>query len=278
MPARKDLSFFGSDLQMRFTYQYGRLRETSEQYLRFFESAGDARRIGETAVWYLFSKSAAQEIYSFNPEALIIVMLRNPVEMIYAQHSQFLSNLNEDIGNFEAALAAEADRRDGRRIPPRAHFPQGLLYRDTARYAEQLERYFRVFGRDRVQVIYYDDFRKNTHREVYKTFEFLGVDPSVSVSMEIMNPNKVVRHRRLHALAMAPPGRLESLYHALIPGRFHGRLAALARGVSLKYEPRPPLEAHVRQRLEQEMTPEIIRLGRLLDRDLSSWLVSRCGN
>jgi hypothetical protein len=183
--------------------------------------------------------------------------------------------LNEDIGNFEEALAAEVDRREGFRIPPHAHFPQGLIYRETAKYAEQLERYFKMFGRDRVQIIYYDDFRKNTHREIYRTFEFLGVDPSVSVSMEIMNPNKVVRHRRLNALAMAPSGRLESLYHDLTPDRFHGRLAALARRVSLKYEPRPPLDARVRRSLEQEMTPEILRLGRLLDHDLSSWLVSR---
>ena len=273
MPSRKDLPFFGSDLQLRFTYKYGRARETIEQYLSFFDNAGSALRVGETAVWYLFSESAAQEIYSFAPEALIIVMLRNPVDMMYALHSQFLSNLNEDIDNFEAALAAEADRRDGRRIPLRAHFPRGLLYRDVARYAEQLERYFNIFGRDRVHVIYYDDFRDNTHAEVYKTFQFLGLDPGVPVSLEVINPNKVVRHRRLHALAMLPPTRLESLYHTLTPSRFHGRVAALARRLSLEYEPRSLLDTHVRERLEQEMTPEIIRIGRLLDRDMSSWLM-----
>src|ERR1700735_453048 len=74
MPSRKDLPFFGSDLQLRFTYKYGRARETIEQYLSFFDNAENARRIGETAVWYLFSESAAQEIHSFAPEALIIVM------------------------------------------------------------------------------------------------------------------------------------------------------------------------------------------------------------
>jgi hypothetical protein len=274
MPSRKDLPFFGSDLERRFTYRYGEDRETLEQYLEYFDDAGDVQRIGETAVWYLFSVNAAQEIYDFAPDALIIVMLRNPVDMMYAQHSQFLSNLNEDIEHFEDALAAEVDRRDGRRIPPHAHFPQGLLYRDTARYAEQLERYFKVFGRDRVHVIYYDEFRENTRREVRNTFEFLGLDPSVPVSVEIMNPNKVVRYRRLHAWAMAPSGRLESLYHALTPASAHGRLAALARRVSLKYEPRPPLEPHVRRRLEQEMAPDILRLGRLLNRDMSSWLAS----
>lgn len=275
MPSRKDLPFFGSDLQLRFTYEYGRDRETLKQYLTYFGDAGSAQRIGEAAVWYLLSKSAAEEIYRFAPEALIIVMLRNPVDMMYALHSQFLSNLNEDIDNFEAALAAEVDRREGRRIPPRAHFPQGLLYRDVAAYAEQLQRYFDVFGRDRVHIIYYDDFRDNTSGEVCKTFEFLGLDSSVPISLEIINPNKVVRHRLLHALAMAPPSRLESVYHALTPSRFHGSVAALARRMSLEHKPRPPLDPRLRERLEQEMAPTILQLGSLLDRDMSSWLASK---
>jgi Sulfotransferase family len=275
MPSRKDLPFFGSDLHMRFTYEYGRVRETLEQYLSYFEQAGSARRIGETTVWYLFSERAAEEIHRFAPDALIIVMLRNPVDMMYALHSQFLSNLNENIDNFEAALAAEVDRRDGHRIPTRAHFPQGLLYRDVARYSEQLERYFTIFGRDRVHIVYYDDFRDHTHREVCKTFEFLGLDPSVPVNLDIINPNKVVRHRLLHALAMAPPTRLESLYHALTPSRFHGRAAALARRMSLEHKPRPPLDPDFRDRLEREMASEILQLGSLLDRDMSSWLASQ---
>jgi hypothetical protein len=183
--------------------------------------------------------------------------------------------LNEDIKEFGKALAAEDDRRDGRQIPSRSHFPQGLLYREVARYAEQLERYFNVFGRNRVHIIHYDDFRDDTHREVCKTFDFLRTDPSVPISLEVMNPNKVVRHRRLHALAMTPPNRLESIYHALIPSRFHGSAAALARRVSLAYESRPPLDARVRERLAGEMAPDILRLSRLLDHDFSSWLTSQ---
>jgi len=75
-------------------------------YLRHFEAAGDARVIGEKSVWHLFSKTAATDIKAFNPDARILIMLRNPVEMIHALHSQFLYGRNEDIKNFAHALAA----------------------------------------------------------------------------------------------------------------------------------------------------------------------------
>src|SRR5512141_2214266 len=68
MPERKDISYFGSDLK------FGRSRITKEEYLSLFRNANGAFRIGESSVWYLYSKTAAEEIKSFAPSASIIVM------------------------------------------------------------------------------------------------------------------------------------------------------------------------------------------------------------
>lgn len=273
MPDRKDLPYFGSDLEFTFTYQYGERRETLEEYLRFFETAGEFAQIGETSCWYLFSQRAAEEIRAFAPDAKIVIMLRDPVDMMYSQHSQFLSGLNEDISSFEDALRAEPDRRQAQRIPRTTHFPRGLQYRETARYSDQVERYLDTFGPDRVHVILYDEFRANAAGEVHRVFSFLGLDRVLQLSSEIANPNKVVKHPRLHALAMARPTRIEDVYHAVTPARFHGRLAAAARALSLKHEARPPLSPETRRALQREFAKDIMRLGTLINRDLSSWLV-----
>src|SRR5581483_10240451 len=129
IPDIKDVSFFGSDLY--FTMP----RITAEEYAAAFAAARDELRVGEASVWYLYSKCAAAEIKEYSPDASIIIMLRNPVDMLYAQHSEFLYNCNEDIPDFGAALEAEAERKRGRRVPARAHLVQGLFYRETARYS-----------------------------------------------------------------------------------------------------------------------------------------------
>jgi len=36
--------------------------------------------------------------------------------------------------------------------------------------------------------------------------------------------------------------------------------------------PRPPMDPQLRRQLIEEFTPEIERLGRLIDRDLSAWV------
>lgn len=101
MPEKKESHFFGSDLNSQYFIR------DREKYLSLFSEAKDVKRIGEASVWYLYSKQAAYEIKEFSPSASIIIMLRNPVDMLYAQHSQFLYNGNENIASFEDALNAE---------------------------------------------------------------------------------------------------------------------------------------------------------------------------
>ena len=132
--ALKEPYFFGSDLDIA---EYWSIRDR-EQYLSLFVDAGNAKRIGEASVWYLPSTEAASEIKQFNPNAKIIIMLRNPVDMVYSLHGQFLRSGNEDIVDFEEALNVQEDRRNGRRIPTSAHFPGGLQYTSIATFSPQV--------------------------------------------------------------------------------------------------------------------------------------------
>ena len=78
MSPRKDMHFFGSDLD--FTK---RSRFTQKEYEQFFEHATQ-KAIGEASVWYLYSQKAAQEIAAYRPDMKIIIMVRDPIQIMYA--------------------------------------------------------------------------------------------------------------------------------------------------------------------------------------------------
>ena len=135
MSPKKEPHYFGSDLYApRFIRDW-------ETYRVLFSGATDEAVVGEASVWYLYSQNAAREIHSVCPNAKIIIMLRNPVDQMHSLHSQRLYSGLETIRDFEDALAAEADRKRGQRIPPHAHPVEGLFYGDVASYAYQVERY-----------------------------------------------------------------------------------------------------------------------------------------
>lgn len=271
LPERKELRFFGSDLDIR-----DRQALELDEYLGYFAAAGAAARIGTAYVWYLFSTHAAREIREFAPEARIIAMLRNPVEMIPSLHSEHLFNGNEDIVDLAAALDAEPDRRAGRRIPPHAHLPQGLLYSDVPRYTEQLERYFEAFGRDRVHVILYDDFARDAAASYREVLRFLGVDEDFSPpAFAVINANKRTRSEWLRHFLARPPELPRRVISRFVPARIRRAAYERAKRLNVAASRRAPLPLATRERLMREFEPEVERLARLLGRDLSGWLRSR---
>jgi hypothetical protein len=262
MPYRKEPVFFGPDLSKRPPP----LDESA--YLRLFAGGRGKRRIGEATTWYLYSASAASEIHAFSPAARIIIMLRNPVDMIYSLHGHWLFTGNEDIADFAAALDAESDRRRGDRLPKAVRRPEGLQYRALGRYAAHVRRYLEVFGPDAVKVIIYDDFQADPAGSYRATLEFLGVDTDFQAEFAVINRSKDVRSPRLQRLIYARP-----LVRAMskLPGPvFHAARRSMLR-LNIKYQPRPPLDIELRARLTAEFSSDIDELGRLIGRDLSAW-------
>ena len=266
MPFHKEPLYFGDDL----TRRYGRM--TAEQYAALFRDAKPGQRVGEASAWYLYSRSAAREIREHNPEAQIIVMVRNPVDVMYAQHSQLLFNVEEDIVDFGEALAAEPDRRAGRRIPPGPLRVENLYYRESVRFAEQIERYLEAFGRERVHVIVFDDFRADTAGTYREVLRFLGVDEGFAPDFSVRNPNKRVRFPLLQRLVYQPPGPLLRLVPMLRRFPLVHALRDRVLRANSRAEQRRAMDPELRRRLVAEMRPEIERLGTLIGRDLSPWL------
>jgi hypothetical protein len=265
LPERKELRFFGSDLEIR-----DRTPLTTEQYLAYFADAPTGSLIGTAYVWYLYSTTAAREIAEFSPGARIIVMLRSPMEMLPALHAEHLTNGNEDIQNFTAALDAEPERRAGRRIPPHAHLPQGLWYTDVPRYAEQLRRYFATFGRERVHVAIFDDFVADTPLAFRDTLRFLGVDDSYRpAAFEAVNASRRIRSERIRHFLARPPEPLRRLIHHVVPARLRRGAYERAKAMNVVAAPRQAVPAATAARLAAAFGPDVADLSALLDRDLT---------
>jgi hypothetical protein len=261
----KEPMYFGRDLTPRFR------RMTEQEYLSLFTGARPDQLAGEATPLYLSSTTAAREIAEFSPAARIIIMLRNPIDVMHAQHGQLVYSEREDITDFEQALAAEPERRQGRRVPTSSIRPESLHYRQLVRFAEQVRRYLDVFGRERVHIIVFDDFVADTGAAYRAALRFLGVDPDVQVDLGARNSSQRARSRLLQRMIHAPPPPLRALY-----GRLRGvpaarRLRELLVAGNSRRAARQPIDPGLRRRLAEELAPEVAELGELIGRDLSAW-------
>ena len=267
MPFHKEPHFFGDDL----TRHYGRL--SLAEYLALFRDARPGQRIGEASTWYLYSASAAREIAEFAPGAQIIVLLRNPLDVMYAQHSQLRFRSDETIPDFASALAAEPARRRGEQLPPPPARPETLFYRHSVCFAEQLERYFDAFSRDRVHVVLFDDLVADTPTAYRGVLQFLGVDPAFQPDFSVHNENRRVRSGAIQRFIYNPPAPLRAaagrLRRYAVIHRFRDRILRMNSEAGR----RPAMDPALRAELRVELRPEIDRLAGLIGRDLSAWQI-----
>jgi hypothetical protein len=236
---------------------------TWKDYLACFSAAEPSATVGEGSVAYLGSPAAAAAIRELNSEAKVIVMLRNPVDMMYSLHSQRIYDNTECVTSFEDALQA-----DERRSCPR---PPGLAYRDVARYEPQVRRYLDLFGRDNVRVILFDDFKSQTDAVYRDTLRFLGLDDRSLPDFAVVNSNHRARSMRVLELLKHPPQGLRTWVHRVTSQRVRRFVGQCALRLTVVHEPRVPMDPGLRRRLQREAAPDVEQLSKLLDRDLSGW-------
>lgn len=271
LPA-KELHFWGGDLHHR------RPPMRREDYEARFAAARPDQRVGEVAVWYLMSEAAPQELLTYTPDARVIAMLRSPIELLPSLHAQLRYSGDEDLAELPAALAAEAERRAGRRIPPSTHAgleappDEALLYRRVVDFAPQLRRWRAAFGPDRVLVLLHEELKADPQALWRRVVDFIGADPGFSPDFGVVNPNKSARSHGARKLIqglrwgpwnrLVPRGRLRTAFR-----RGFERLQAL----NTRVEARAPLDPAFRARLLQELEPGIAALEQELGRPLPGW-------
>jgi hypothetical protein len=264
-PAMKEPHYFAPELR------HPTFLRTPEEYAAIFEQGRGRARLGEASVFYLFSKEAAKRIHEFDPAARIIIMLRDPVDMIYALHNEHFTNGIEKYRSFHDALAAEERRVSGQERVGADLSPELFFYRQIGMYSSQVERYRALFPAGQIHYVFFEDFVKDTAREYRRTLEFLGVDPSFQPAFPRVNESRKVRSRAVQRLLLARPKFLQKAARCLSPARLRHGLLNLAFRYNSPIERRPPLEPEIRERLRNHFAPEVKNLARLTGRDLSTW-------
>jgi hypothetical protein len=135
-------------------------------YLRLFADAGTAKYAGESSVSYTaapWMTGCNESIYTFNPEARLIYIMRDPIERAISHYWFFVGDGCEDLD----LLTAIRRRED---------------YVARSNYAMQIKPYLERFGRDRVYLLTLEELTERPRETFRGLFEWLGVDPDVPIA------------------------------------------------------------------------------------------------
>ena len=208
MSSIKEPHFFCSDFHLESDRAYGKQRffdyRSESAYLQLFAKAGKAKIVGESSTNYLYSQVAAEKIHNFNPQAKIIIILREPAKYLYSLHSHYVKFTEENEPDFLTALNLETERKQEKSLSPRVTSPSYLYYSQRVQYYQQVKRYCDRFSPQQIKIVVFEDFKSSNERIYREILEFLDVDPSFIPQYDAVNENKEVKFKAINNLVNSP--------------------------------------------------------------------------
>ena len=224
------------------------------EYLRLFIK--DNKRIGESSARYFKSLTAPYLIKRDYPNAKILIILRNPVDMLYSLYKSMLI-YREDEEDFIKAIEYKEVRqgKGDEIIPP---------YMEYVDYYNNTKRWLDLFGIESVKVIILEEFLKNKQKIFNEILGFLDLK-EIIIKFDIVNGQKLVKHKNINdficKLTRVIPGFLKFRFLTILIRKFRQRYL-------LEYDKKEITPKKEKKYILKKLKPEIIKLGELLDKDL----------
>ena len=235
-----------------------------KDYCQLFENVKGEQAIGEASAdnLYYYEKSISY-IKKYLGSPRIIIILRNPVERAYSAYLHLVRDKRESL-SFEEALKKEEMRK-------KQNWEFIWFYKDVGFYYRQVKAYLDSF--QSVRVYLYDDLLKNTLSVIQDICEFLGVDNSFTPNVnEKYNVSLIPRSRWLHRFLTQPNLLKNAVKSFLKPVISDRQLAQLVENTKALNLYKPQMKEKTRKYLAKHYQNDILKLQKLIDRDLTHWL------
>jgi len=213
------------------------LCQTWEQYTEQYTNVSNQSAIGDISPSYLYYSSSARKIFETLGSVKIIVIVRNPVDKAYSQYMHMVREGLETL-SFSDAIAAESGRRE-----------QGWgdiwRYAESSLYADRLNEFITVFGKENVKIILFDDFIKDTSSILTDLLRYIGVDPKVEISTnETFNRTGTPRSAYISDI-LRTPGFLKNLVKRVLPVELRHKLRNWLMNINTGDKPELPQDLRI---------------------------------
>lgn len=233
-------------------------------YERFFDHATEGQILYDPTTTYIRSPWAPRRIAKENPDAKIMVCLRNPIDRAF---SHYWHEKKKGSINFDFAEVLE-------------NYDLYSSWLEPGFYAEHLERYLEYFDRDQLLCLRFETLQADQRAFLRQIYHFAGIDDTVWPSWLDRKSNEAEGRR-------TPANRV---WRGIKKAVVHSSLETAARNMRLdeaaqtleempligemlqdKQEYEEGIDPALRAELLQLCEPEIERLENLLDLDLDTW-------
>lgn len=171
----------------------------TDDYHRLFSAAGDQRYRAEASVWYLYSHKAPELISKAHPDARIVLLMRNPVDMLISLYDLYLRTGNEGDTNPETAIFRTNEARFAA-----TYFPFGLHYLRLLDITRPLMRWRSFFPEHQIRILIFEEMYAAPEASFRELCGWLDIDRNIPVSFDHRQAREAVKMLAMKQLRDLP--------------------------------------------------------------------------
>ena len=252
----------------RSSLQLEGINELREYEMLFHPANNHHIVVAEGSTGYIYDVEALPNLLDYQPEASIVVMLRNPIEMAPSWHAECVREFREDILDFTKAWDAIMSRRQGKSFPRQCPDPLLLDYENICALGTQLQCVYNLVQQHRVHTILLDDIQTDPRSVWLHLLEFLNLDDDGRRVFPAQRVGYMPKNYRVYTTLIFYSGYLKRVLGLQFST---GLVEKLLRIRSRGHRPAHALSSSVREKLADAFEPEISLLEQITGRDLSGW-------
>lgn len=233
--------------------------DTIEEYLQLYRDAKDEKVIGEISNGYLYSSVASNEIYHFNNDAKVVMVLRNPIERAFSHWKMDLRGNDVYRKSFIGAIEDDLMKTD-------KGWGRSHLYIELGLYYEQVKRYMDLFPKNQILIFLYEDLDRSPNKFYTELFNFLKIPPSSLDTKKRHNAATIPAYPTLNYLIRKT--KVNYLAAKILPKKMK---QIITESISTT-DKLPELMRNDIEELKKYFSSDIDKLQQLINRDLSFWI------
>jgi hypothetical protein len=221
-------------------------------------------------VMIMYSKEAVGRLHDHNPDAKVVLLLRNPVRRAYSAYWYARRMGWEKLTKFEDALRAEPGR-----------LKEGWLkwsncaYLYNGEYHRHVKGLLERFDKRQLHIYLLEDLKEDPLRVCREIFTLFPIDSGFLPAVgERHNESAQARSEtlaRAYAAFLRPNNPVRRALRAVLPYSFLYRVRQNLKEANKRSFTPPPMNPGTRERLLEYFRPHNALLGELIGRDVGHW-------
>jgi hypothetical protein len=246
----KGPNYFGIRPDETYSEYFGNL----QKYLSLFSHSVNEKILGE-ASHYFHLKRAPKKIKRFNSFSKVIILLRDPYEVVKSYYNA--GAIPKDIDFF--------DKSSWKIIPA------WELY-ESLKYSENVERWFNTFGMENVKIVFTEDLKNNAKETYISISNWLGIDALFVPEFKIYNSSRTIKNKWVLSLLNWIPSNFKVWFKIKISFKFSEKIRDSIIKLTTESLVKDKLNSDLAFKMGPILNLEIKKLESLLDKNLSNWI------